>query len=75
MGIEDVTSGIRKMLSGWFFSEELEDLTFPQNEDHAPKQKKFAFLDFQLNQQLRRLENVSKRGRRKANNFSMFPVK
>lgn len=43
-------------MKGWFFREEIEDPYLPETDWNAAKPKKYAFLDFQLNQQLKRLE-------------------
>jgi hypothetical protein len=46
----------------------------PESQD-GPKAKKFAYLDFQLNKQLKRLEGGILRPRKKVAIRNEFPVK
>ena len=73
---EDVPSAVKKMLNHWFFRDEVEDPSLPEHGDNS-HHKKFAFLDFQLNKQLKRLDGgVMLKPRQKMMNArSQFPVK
>ena len=66
---------VRKLINeNWFFKEEIEDPSLPENSE-GPKVKKFAFLDFQLNKQLKRLEGGVMKPRKKINIRNQFPIK
>ena len=54
-GDKEAAVEIKHILKGWFFDEEIEDPYLPESDWSAVKPKKYAFLDFQLNQQLKRL--------------------
>jgi len=76
-GVHEVTTEAGQLLKGWFFREEMEDLSLSEGDWNANKHKKFAFIDFQLNQQLRRLGTGGRRERErgKLGSRSLFPVK
>jgi hypothetical protein len=74
---KEAAAEIRHILRGWFFRDEIEDPSLPEQDWSATKPKKYAFLDFQLNQQLRKLEGTGKgKGKgEKGAGRSAFPVK
>ena len=61
-------------MRGWFFRDEIEDPYLPEGDWNTPKPKKYAFIDFQLNQQLKKLEGDNKKEKKKLGK-SAFPVK
>ncbi len=61
--------------NNWFFREEIDDPSLPDHYNDNPKHKKFAFLDFQLNKQLRRLDGGIAKHRQKLTAKSQFPIK
>jgi hypothetical protein len=76
-GMDEVATEAGRLLKGWFFREEMEDPSLGEGDWSDSKPKKFAYIDFQLNQQLRKLGMGGKkeRERGKLGNRSLFPVK
>lgn len=73
---EEVPVAAKHLLANsWFFREEIEDPSLPDHHHDSMKPKKFAFLDFQLNKHLRRLDGGMNRQRQKVSMRSQFPVK
>lgn len=77
--MQEVATEAGQLLKGWFFREEMEDLTLNEGETTDSKPKKFAYIDFKLNQQLRRLgmgaAREKDRSRIGLGSRSLFPVK
>jgi hypothetical protein len=73
-GGDEANALIKQILQGWFFREEIEDPYLPEGDWNATKPKKYAFLDFQLNQQLKKLQGPGK-GEKKKLGRTVFPVK
>jgi len=52
-------SWVRNILKTWFFAEEMDEPPLPNEDWTAPvKMKKFAYIDFKLNQHLKKFNNT-----------------